>query len=588
MELPDHVVNPRVSRRTALKGAAAASATVGGFAALVGGRSPARAVAPTAGQAASSGSLAVPALGVNVRDPKYNAQGDVQAIGDASMTSGGQVLASPSSHFLTTAAVGQLVSVTGVGPAGAPMSGTVSSIIDDTHMAVTLTAATTASGQWAAYGTNDSAAFVSAQRDLPRGGIVFVPAGSYFCNVVIMDGIGLAGAGKLATKLCALPGSSTDVITLTQALGSFSPNQWSIRDLTVEGFAGFGCTGRGAYLSTNNEVGISGASAFDGLNDMNAGMSDVVIKNPGGTGLFVGKNVRESHFRDVFISNAGGNGFDVQCNDSFFTNCSSGVARMNGFNVPGNAVSFTGCKSWYSGRDNWYIPGGQNHLSNCEGQDNNNGSSGADLRVYGSDNLVSNFRCDGGKGHALYIGGAAVFNRIDATIGHADLGTYIAALTLDAYNIGAQPAQNRIHIQAELNGNAFNFAGGAHFFNPINGAVMGTNLLQLQNEFWGITYVKAGPYSLYPWDGRTKVVSLGAAPTSILPASTECYPGQEVVFVFQQDSTGGRTVTWDSHYQVGAFLVGPAPNSVSSIHLVNIATTRGPGTWVPISTTTGS
>lgn len=121
-----------------------------------------------------SGGGALPEGWVSVTD--YGAVADARVVTDAAMTSGSAVLTSATAVF-TSGDVGKKVSINGVGAAGAILATTISGFTNSTTVTLATTAGTSASAQYCAYGTDNTAPVQAAIAAATS--TVFFPAGRY-------------------------------------------------------------------------------------------------------------------------------------------------------------------------------------------------------------------------------------------------------------------------------------------------------------------------------------------------------------------------------------------------------------------------
>jgi hypothetical protein len=109
----------------------------------------------------------------------YGAVGDGKIVLDGAITATQDTLASTSAAF-TTADVGKHILVTGAGAAGAHLATTISSVSGGVAT-LAVAAGTTVTGAWCAYGTDDTAAFISAINAAwnAGGGVVYGGTATY-------------------------------------------------------------------------------------------------------------------------------------------------------------------------------------------------------------------------------------------------------------------------------------------------------------------------------------------------------------------------------------------------------------------------
>jgi hypothetical protein len=399
-------------------------------------------------------------------------------------------------------------------------------------------------------GTNDTAAFAAAiaaaAGSSVYGGVgaVIVPKGNYSVAASALNAIpnrvAIIGAG-MGSTIYRRGGTN----------GAFIKNAALSRAIMI---ANIRIDGNTARVSDTTADGIvldspdpqSTAEFLDGRHHI----SNVFILNTGRSAL-IQVNRGVCLVENVQIWSPGGHGVEANI-DSRYVNVDVGRAGWDGFMIRGGGNTFVGCKAWFSGAvsttGNSETNGtghgfhfqavnySANDLAGCSAQDN--GRAGFYLNNVGRQQIVG---IDADSNNSLNTSacGVEVINAYGNTIiGNSwdrasNAQPQIAALRIS----GGSANVVDLTYDGTMTQGRLSTDSDATFSQVRFGPVDGLN--------WA-TY--ATPFT--PDAGLAgETIRLDLTGNITINAPTKPHAGQRLTFVFRQDATGGRTVTWNAIFK---------------------------------------
>lgn len=362
---------------------------------------------------------------------------------------------------------------------------------------------------------------------------VYVPHGNYrIGNIVIPEFVTLFGAGPGPTIFEAIEDIADDSWMITQS----TPSMVTAHSFQVDGL----------YHGTN--VG--------GLNFIGdwCYLHTIMVTRVSGTGVF-SHNYSGNNIVGVQVWDVGGHGFYFGP-DGTVTNCQAGVVGKDAFYLEGN-TQLTNCKGWYAGYYNGdlqtdNIAAGFGHgfhwkpgatfqqSANLNAQDN----AAAGFKLHGCFNVsISGFVADsnnnrpGGTNSNIEItnnagsnsltGGQSVDRGANAP-NHPNSGIAIAGGCMDNYVEIKTGGLGDNKIDTYTTGNLYR-----------NELVVDGSRGQSQ----GIPY--AASITVDPTLGN--LIDVGPLTGNIAVTLPKYTTSDPITLLFQQDATGGRTITWNGN-----------------------------------------
>ena len=318
-----------------------------------------------------------------------------------------------------------------------------------------------------------------------------------------------------ANPMIAFPTSGTVIDRIT------------ITDLLIQSAAGIGVLLDSTGLTGATQIGwpritLSNITIVDAVGDA----FKVIL-----SGIF------ETRFLNCVSARAGGHGFNLSMTDSEFVMCSAGAGSGHGFSVAGANNKFSACKAYGNTLDGFLLAGSGRHcLSACEAQDNllsgyHIASSSVNTSIAGclSDtNNIAGFNIDGAF-KCTIAGCSAIW-------GGGGSGQVTKCGFLFSTNSGSGvPSQNVV-------------SGISNCPAPVGGYVVG-NTVTVNNGPDAVQYPAfASTFTPDPFAGGTIEQTL-TGNTTINPPVLSGFVGQKMRFIWTQDATGGRTVTFTAAYR---------------------------------------
>lgn len=394
------------------------------------------------------------------------------------------------------------------------------------------------------------------------GGRVFVPQGTWNTGpLVIKRRVWFEGATMRGTVLRLVNGSNADFITnYVSSNGTTDPNAQfiGILNMTLDCNGANQTSGRGIYLSQNPAFG---QPSGDDMTDPRHLIQNVMIRGAKGNGFEEANGRSETRLINVHAFYCGGYGFRPGP-DSNFIGCVAGATGGQGFYITRSSIRLVNCKVFFCGDAvggtdgtlgiGYHLSGARGvNIHNCEAQDCK--AEGLVIDNYSWNNRVdvtldSNSKRGFGL-HAAFKLGPSYRNKVDIVSFErndpAD-GVYAQQHALDIAT-GEDAFSNTIDI---IHGHG---AGGVTVGTAIKpstntAALVSRNKITVnsQGAFRAPSY--AANFTPDPYMAGTYSMTLTGNTT--IAATTNHHAGTEMTFIFTQDGTGGRTVTWNAQYKV--------------------------------------
>jgi len=402
------------------------------------------------------------------------------------------------------------------------------------------------------------------------GGTVLIPSGSWLTNqtIVLKLGVQLQGTGRLASVIRLGRGVNNPIIKNDPGNSTTTPPQrvaalTGIFDLQIDGNcdrqSGSATTAHGVYFSADpfwaqNTTDVE----FDTLHRLH----NVYIVNVRNTGYRTdGRQVTKLSNVDTYFCN--GNGFDPGV-DHHMVNCEAGQSGLEGFLLNSPGVTLASCKSFYSGNitasrgDGFLIDGvtgGMNALAACEAQDNK--AHGYHIKNSRAASLSS---C-GAESNSTSSAGTYVGFCLDGCFECiVEAGT-----ATERFDTTSSTQRSAVMLINSAVDNRISCSFGFTFATASKGPAIHSSSTAIENNDVRINAqqgVQTVAYAatITPDVYRGGTIKVGALTGNLtVNAPSTGHTGCELTFLFVQDATGGRTITWNS-----AFKSAFQPNSKAS------------------------
>lgn len=414
---------------------------------------------------------------------------------------------------------------------------------------------------------------------------VYIPPGIWVTGpITIPHRVTLRGAGIGSTRLLCKAATANNSYMITNVS---TATMISVSDMTLLG-------NLGNQANTVHGIKFNGTGSTSEYTDMRSQMKNLMVQDFSGDGV-TGSGRGVCQVTDVQAWNNQGHGFTFGV-DSYLTNCDAGQNGKDGFYLPSN-TSLNNCKAWYSG----YWNDGTTY-----GVQTANVTAG-----YGN-----GFHFDVSQSGAMSAGIYAQDNaRVGIFIGAGSNRVSIAGWTSDSNNNGTG-ATTFSNVQIDAS-SLVSMTGGCSFDRNANtqhpafalalSNSATSNIIQMTtNNFTATTKVSMSSNSwpnvvqvdgssgsnniaygatVTPDLSKASLLNIGALTGNITIAapSSSFNTGNHLTIVFNQDGTGGRTVTWNAAFNT-TWQPTKIANSTSSISFTWDASTS---LWQPISTSGG-
>lgn len=420
------------------------------------------------------------------------------------------------------------------------------------------------------------------------GGSVYIPAGIYKINakLVMKMRVRVYGDGAWTSRLVAAAGLNNHVVENKISADGIAANGefTAIEDLHIDGNAAGQSAGNwyGIHHDMNPQFNWAPASGppFNDIEyDPHHLVRNVMITNTKSDGYFA-QGRSEIYLDRVFTFKTGRYGIRPSF-DSFLNHCTAAWAASNGFQIEESSVRGTGCKAFFNGQSTlggsdghgFFFANGQGGINfgECEAQDN--AGAGFALNncqrayIQGVADTNSNGHIAGrGTGQAGAYPAVDIWSSFD---NHIDVVAFERkAYDSTSYQIYA------LQIRQNSTGNTIRMKHSATTYNgaAVSTAVMTTsnalpgNAIFINNQegVQGITYaasITPNPYL----GGNIRVGTLTGNITVNDPATANRHHGLIVKFIFLQDGTGGRSVTFGAGYSPGNWTINTTANQPCAI-----------------------
>lgn len=414
-------------------------------------------------------------------------------------------------------------------------------------------------------GTTDDTTAVQAAitaASAAGGGQVLLPEGTWIVSgITLPSKVQLVGVGW--SSILKLKSASNGPVVRNAALGT----EWvGIFNLCIDG-------------NTSGQSSDSPGIKFDHTGGDTPGtftfadphhlVSDVLVRNVRGHGVHLDVKASETRLRNVVVHTATKHGFYLAWGDNFLSDCTAIETGQDGFHLT-SAVGSTrlvACKSFYCGTamasatdqgHGFHIAGSRNQLSACEAQDN----YGHGFSIVGNNNVIDTALSDSNGQYAGLTTASGVY------------------LKNAQYNTVHVIAGNRDAFTRQDYGAYLDFATGSCYGNKIRITPFGTTGFGV--NVWSVGTGTNNQVEIGASGGMARTgtgvaldAALGTVGYFILTANVTIdhvanrWPGMVVTYVFQQDGTGGRTVTWGAS---GAYKVPAGWSPVTTANKTNSIT----------------
>lgn len=416
----------------------------------------------------------------------------------------------------------------------------------------------------AANGSTDDTAAIHAAADSlydAGGGFVVLPPGSIAVTGVELPArVGLVGAGMRATKLWLANSSNTHVVknhVSTDAGVTDGNAQWvSVRDLEVDGNKANQGAGswHGVKLSLDPTFPASKPAADD-YYDSHQHLENVRVIQCKGSGVY-SEGRSENRLKNVVTYLTDEHGIQFG-SDTWIEGCTASWAGLAGFKPHSGSSSFemATSKAFYcgqvtaaSGHGFHFANNFGSHITGCIAQDNkangfllDSGCQGMSLLGVIADSnstrgVSNNPGFDVWDSSDCVIIGRAVERKADGTNSYQRSAVRVRSNSQRNVIIVSHHAEN----SATLGQAVADVIDDPTNRIEINGSVC--------EQYLAATY--AASYTPDPYTGSVVAMTLTGNVTINAPTTTNVPYGTRLRFVFTQDGTGGRTVTWNAVFKV--------------------------------------
>lgn len=414
--------------------------------------------------------------------------------------------------------------------------------------------------------TDDSVAIRRAMSfAAPSGATVIMPPGTYLvskdprtptnniaCALRVPDRVQILGSGMQSTIIKLANNQNCTVLSNYVSTDGVEANAEfiSVRNLKIDGNKANQSSGHGINFTTypnssqaTNDIDFDTHQLFDNIEIYGCKENGFVMTGRSSAVL-----------NNVFAYKNDGQGI-VPAYDTVLVGCVSGWSGLDGFYTEQSQVKFFCCTSFFSGQITQSSGAGftirianQGNimLLGCVAQDNYASGFNIDTSTRVTLNGC-NADSNGRGGVATYAGydlWSSTYCEILACV----------ALERKPYDSNSYQ-QNALRIRQNSTNNNIQITHSAY-----NGAFIGTPIKSDSNSIEGnnISFNAQGADSSQsiayaasitpdPYAGSTKRITLTGALT--VNATTNHHAGSRMTFIFTQDSTGGRVVTWNAQYK---------------------------------------
>lgn len=457
-------------------------------------------------------------------------------------------------------------------------------------------------------GVTESGAIINraiAEASARRYARVYIPSGKYLIEetIVLPSLIWLHGDG-FGTVLFAKANLNAPVIEAYWEAGVSWGIMQRISDLRIDGNRDNQSSPANCYglkLQAPDSAGLPNTIAEPvtlnptaGYSDSNRDLFNLWISFCASDGINMSGR-GGLHAQNVTCYENQGHGF-VPTYDTSWVNCVAARNGQAGFVIATSTIRMTACKAWWSGyrrpasyldyaTHGFFFTGGTRGAVcvGCEAQDN----------------YSSGFAFNDVIGHACYDCIADSNNRRQGDNVGVDFynayGNTWTGMVYDRYNdsIRYQPNALRLRSSSTMNRivlshrhyNGGATAAGQQLLQHIatdTDSIQGNDITI--NNMLGMQKISAGTSTPSVYHGGHVLCNLNQNSTiNYDPTGTIIPPGARLRFMFVQDGTGGRTVTFSSAYRYSW-----TPNTTASkINTIDFAWNNESSKWVQVGSETG-
>lgn len=379
-------------------------------------------------------------------------------------------------------------------------------------------------------------------------------------QIVMKSRVHLRGVGVAATEIRQKTGANKHLLTnYVSSNGTTDPNAqfFEVSDLTLNGnraaifgSPGGNVAGNCVYFEQNPQWS---AAATDIDYDPCYRISNLFLLNGAARGYQgVGRQHLLADRIDVLY--CGTIGITAGA-DTLWTGCSSGHSQQQGYLIDSNAV-LVNCVAWYAGNGNGAAYAGFEitatqgaYLSGCRAQDCGsqgfylNGCTGT--QIVGGQSDSNSAAGTAGQYANIGFNGATNCSVIGMSstergAGNGSFNKAPCGLSFAGTNVGSRIDIQHVTIGGTL-GTPIKAGSAPGVKNKIS-----MNSTETINALGGPT----SPFTPLPLLGTTiEWTAVNIALLVNLPAATDCWPGMRLRFIWVQDATGGRAITWDAGYK---------------------------------------
>lgn len=433
------------------------------------------------------------------------------------------------------------------------------------------------------------------QKAKARGyGRVYIPAGYYLIEEqIVMDSLIWLHGDGMATYLRAKDQLNTSMIKAywetdvrwgymqrisDMRLDGNRDNQTDATGDTCHGIEWSAPTGGGLPVLADELVGYpyEVSEVNDGQwYDSNRDAFNLWISYCAGTGFYQSGR-GGGHFFNITAYENKGDGFRPTY-DTSWSACTAGRNGKRGFVIAESAIELTGCKAWWSG---YRIPESGWNQYDSHGFAFVGGTRGAVVvGCQSQDNYAGGYSFSNAVGHHCHDCIADSNNKRNGDSVAVDFyNSYACVWTgmiYDRYNDSVRYQDYAVKLISST-GNRVDathmyYNGGAgtnayqhiEHISPDSTTVQGNDLNF--NHQRGFQKVAAGTVTISVYHGGTVLMNLTANATINYDAVATVVPGAKLRFMFVQDGTGSRTVTWGSAFRTANWSPTTTANKINII-----------------------
>jgi hypothetical protein len=412
------------------------------------------------------------------------------------------------------------------------------------------------------FSTDDTVALQSTLDDLSAagGGLMFIRPNRNFTNtgLTIPSYCGIVGTG-VRSMMSLKAGSTNHMLSLATPTTVYT---------TIAGVYLGGNSANQTVPTDIIHLDQTGASASIVPNHT---IRNVWTHASKGNGVYLGLYTRNTVVEDLRIDASDQAGLALAGADSKLLNVDVSQSGTEGVSITGSAYLLSNIKSWYNGRldgagSGFLIAGSTIQIVGGHSQDN----PGSGFKMFRSGTVLHGIGLHGCVSENDASVGFSLFNVTKANIS-GQVKTYaggsgnipVNGVSMDATTVGCE-------VTLTVEGQS-GFAA--------DGLGLGNNSLRIngrQGRYLVTAY--AASITPNPFDAETVAVTLAGNITVANPQKKQA--GMRLQFVFTQDATGGRTVTFGTDFSA-SWVPNTAANKINTIDFVSNGTK-----WIQTSTAT--